>query len=199
MSRLAFCVFSKQLHVAWETGDLVVPLEESRLETILFDTLDPLIQKQKFKSVIIPAGPAPFTQLRILRATQLGLATGLRCTASMINMFDVLFTALSIKTGACLLETRRGDHFFQTRKDGQIMERGVTVFDSCTQHLESVSAGTQKNSAKDHTIISDDPKLATITITTQNLAKTMLENNFTLHTDLIYGITLPYSTKGIII
>lgn len=175
LPRLAFCVFAKQLHVAWDTGGVIVPLENNRVETVLFDIISPLVQKQKFDTIIIPAGPAPFTQLRILRATQLGLSTGLRCHASMVNMFDVLFSAATIETGACLLETRRGDYFFQTRQNGKISDTGI-------------SSGTTESP-----IISDNPALSTIVIS-QNLAENMCQHDFEPCADLIYGITLPYST-----
>lgn len=181
MSRLAFCIFAKQLHMAWDTQDIIVPLENNRIETVLFDTLSTSIQGKNFESIITSAGPAPFTQLRILRATQLGLSTGLRCDAPMVNMFDILFSAADMKTGSCLLETKRGDYFFQTRLDGTILDTGVT-----------------KTTLEDQPIISDDPQLSTVEIS-QNLAKTMLENDFALCADLIYGIELPYSTKGMII
>ena len=229
MPRLAFCVFAKHLHVAWDSGDIVLPLENNRVETVLFDMLSTL-KINNISGIIIPAGPAPFTQLRILRATQLGLATGLKCTALMVNMFDVLFTATDLQTGSCFLETRRGDYFFQTRKDGKIVDEGIStdvILGKVRQHrdrgpISYPVTGSSSSNPEDHnlniingssiavlthlaeddrssysTIISDNPSLATIQIT-KNLAKTMLENNFTLCLDLIYGITLPYSTNGII-
>jgi tRNA A37 threonylcarbamoyladenosine modification protein TsaB len=173
--KLAFCVFAKHVHVAWDNDGVIVPIEASRLETILFDVLS-MIKMNNVSSVVIPAGPAPFTQLRILRATQLGLATGLRCAAPMVSMFDVLFAAADLKTGSCLLETRRGDYFSQTRKAGQVMEEGVTVFPDVTDSCATIS---------------DDSQLSTVEIT-QNLAKTMLERDLTLCVNLIYGITPAY-------
>lgn len=217
ISRLAFCVFAKQLHVAWSGGDVILPIENNRVETVLFDVLTTL-HLSSINEIIIPAGPAPFTQLRILRSTQLGLATGLGCVAPMVNIFDVLFANVGIDTGTCLLETRRGDYFLQTRIEGKITDEGVfpDVTDSCAQQLESVRAGTQKKSVffldpdsnnpymlrirgcndredrtEPYTIISDDPKLSTIEIT-RNLAKTMLENDLRVCEELIYGVKLPY-------
>lgn len=195
MPRLAFCVFAKQLHAAWNDDGVIIPIGNNRVETVLFDVLSVVFGKNACQSIsavkvhdqglsnciIIPAGPAPFTQLRILRATQLGLASGLKRTALMVNMFDVLFSVADIKTGSCLLETRRGDYFSQTRQDGAITDERI---------VETIS--------KDRPVISDDPKLSTFEIT-QNLAKTMLTNNFYPCENLIYGIELPYSTKGMII
>lgn len=170
---VAFCVFAKKLYVAWGGGAAILPIENNRLETVLFDALSSL-QLSAVRDIIISAGPAPFTQLRILRATQLGLATGLRCAAPLVNMFDVLFFAAGIKTGSCLLETRRGDYFLQTRVDGKIVDEGVS---------NGIILGNE--------IISDDPKLSTVEIT-QNLAKIMLENNLKSCEELIYGLQLPY-------
>jgi tRNA A37 threonylcarbamoyladenosine modification protein TsaB len=189
MSRLAFCVFAKQLHVAWSGGDVILPIGDNRLETILFDVLSTL-KMNSVNNITIPAGPAPFTQLRILRATQLGLATGFKCDASLVNMFDVLFTGAKVPTGSCFLETRRGDYFFQTRVDGKVTGEGIKAFDKNKDSLDC----HPRESEDDNPIISDDPLLSTIQVN-QNLAKTMLENDFEVSTELIYGIVLPYSIQ----
>lgn len=175
LSTLAFCVFAKRVYVAWSTGETIAPIEENKLESVLFDTLSPLLHTQKFDRIIIPAGPAPFTQLRILRAVQLGLSTGLNCEPVMVTIFDVLFRSANLETGTCLLETKRGDYFFQTRLDGVAVDEGIT----------------QNPLHFSPPIISDAPQRSTVEIT-RNLARTMVEKNLTPCTELIYSITLPY-------
>jgi len=173
---LAFCVFNKELHLAFNDDCIIVSLDNNRLETVLFDALSDILKNAKnIQCITIPAGPAPFTQLRILRAIQLGLATGFQCETKLVNMFDILFSASDMDTGSCFLETRRGDYFFQTRLARKITDEGLT-----------------NNPDFDGPTISDDPKLSTVEIT-RNLAKTIRENNFTSHANLIYGITLPYA------
>ena len=171
---------------------MIIPLDNHKLETVLFDALSGIINKNvSINNIIIPAGPAPFTQLRVLRAIQLGLCTGLGCEALMVNMFDILFSATEVLTGSCLLETRRGDYFFQTRQDGIITDDGLTKV--------GIPGFTDSNDREDKgetlpIIISDNPELSTIKVT-ENLAHAMLEKDLPLCSDLIYGITLPYAIQ----
>ncbi len=183
-NRLAFCVFKNQIHIAYQLeNDLqsqILHCGDQKLEAALFDLLSSIVKRIKFNRIITTAGPAPFTQLRILRSVQLGLATGFQCTAPMINTFDVLFAAYKPKektnTTRCLLETRRGDYFYQTRQNGEIIAEGTTLLQ---QHTDNEA------------IISDDDKISNVSID-QNLAYIMLNNNFKEQDQLLYGINLPY-------
>lgn len=181
MHKLAFCVFAGRLHMAWylddQLSEIIVEIGFEKLEAVLFKTLEEQVPPNTiFQSIIIPAGPAPFTQLRILRSIQLGLATGYQSETKMVSMFDLVFTALNIKTGICLLDTRRGDCFFQQRAYGHVLETGVKDPNQYIANTNDV-------------IISDNPTLPQIPVT-KNLATTMLTHDLSIVNDLIYGINI---------